>query len=629
MPGSLDHPTKGVAPSSSARGFFQSPPRLENQFNEDAALRRSLLFYLPMHILSTIHSDFSSFGDRVISRQVLAWVANAEQNPPFVQTHDAWGRRKDELVTSEGWKSLQDLGIAEGMVAAGYETSRFKEFSRLVQFGKLVPFQIDVLYSSAILFGALTETAARVLQRQLASSDISADLRTVLEGAYSRLTSRDPNNAWTSGQWMTERKGGSDVSGTETLATCSPQAPPAKDIHNTDLGPWVLDGFKWFSSATDSSMTLALAQTPRGLSLFFAPTRRLAANGTDVELNGISIQRLKSKLGTRALPTAELELRGMRAWLVGEEGKGVKEISTMLNITRVHNAVMGMGMWGRGLAVSRAFARVRRIGREGSGTLLMNVPLHVRTMAVQSVAYRGFMHLTFFVALLLGFDEQHPVQRPHGPPLSTLLPSDPLDIPLLLRILTPITKSQTAKSAIASLSECMESLGGVGYLENNSDPELNIARLFRDANVLSIWEGTTDVLAVVAAKVLKGREGGKVLRAVDTWLHRVLNGKSGGGVFAEMRRALLSTWAELRADVMQIEVEELTFRGREIARTMSRIVGGALLLADAERDGDEVAGEVARRWVLGGKGGSGGWMAEAEWDKKIVFGGTLCSSAKL
>ncbi|KAI9776502.1 MAG: hypothetical protein M1839_009536 [Geoglossum umbratile] len=596
MGGTLDNPPSPAkdVPSSSILGFFQAAPRLENQFIEDTALRRILSFYLPPRIFSAVHDDFSSFGDRVISRKILAWVADAEQNPPFVQTHDAWGRRKDEIVTSEGWRGLQDLGIAEGMVAAGHQ-------------------------------------AARVLQRHLASKSLSPDLRSALEPAYSRLTSHDPGIAWTSGQWMTERKGGSDVSGTETLATLSPRVPPGRDINGTDLGPWALDGFKWFSSATDSSMTLALAQTPRGLSLFFAPTRRLAANGTDAELNGISIQRLKSKLGTRALPTAELELKGMRAWLVGEEGKGVKEISTMLNITRVHNAVMGMGMWGRGLAVSRAFARVRRVGK---GQLLVDVPLHVRTMASQSVAYRGFMQLTFFVVLLLGLDEQQQDQqafKPREHPLSAVLPTDPSDIPLLLRLLTPVAKSQTAKAAIAGLSECMESLGGVGYIENNTDPELNIARLFRDANVLSIWEGTTDVLSVDVVKVLKGREGEKVLRAMEGWLRWVLRGESGGEAFADMRRALLSEWATLGADIARTEVEELKLRGREVARAIGHTVAGALLVMDAERDGDTVAAEVAKRWILEGKGRgvATAWLEEVRWDREIVFGGPTSLTAKL
>ena len=133
---------------------------------------------------------------------------------------------------------------------------------------------------------------------------------------------------------MTERAGGSDVQGTQTVATWA--GPTSEtDIDSNALGPWSVSGFKWFSSATDCGCVMLLAQTTRGLSCFFAPTRKLV-NGKE-EMNGIRIQRLKNKLGTKALPTAELELKGMRAWLVGEEGRGVPVISTILNVTRYYN----------------------------------------------------------------------------------------------------------------------------------------------------------------------------------------------------------------------------------------------------------------------------------------------------
>jgi len=117
-------------------------------------------------------------------------------------------------------------------------------------------------------------------------------------------------------------------------------------------------------------MAVLLARTTSGkLSAFYAPMRRTvprsAETETQTELNGVRIQRLKEKLGTRAVPTAELELQGMRGYLLGAESEGVKEIATVLNITRVHNAVTAMGLWGRGLVISRAFARVRSVGRGG------------------------------------------------------------------------------------------------------------------------------------------------------------------------------------------------------------------------------------------------------------------------
>lgn len=202
----------------------------------------------------------------------------------------------------------------------------------------------------------MQDGAVAVLQRELARISVvpyssfpahdflDTQARLVFARALDRLLSRDPRIAWTSGQWMTERGGGSDVRGTETVATWVGASDAAIDGTDTDLlplGPWRIDGFKWFSSATDCGMAILLAQTAKGVSCFFAPTRRLVRDrtGNGVEtMNGIRIQRLKNKLGTRALPTAELELRDMRAWLIGKEGEGVKNISAMLTVTRAYNA---------------------------------------------------------------------------------------------------------------------------------------------------------------------------------------------------------------------------------------------------------------------------------------------------
>ena len=220
------------------------------------------------------------------------------------------------------------------------------------------------------------------------------------------------------------------------------------------------------------------------------------------ESNGITMQGLKTKLGTRALPTAEVSLNGTRAYLLGREGQGVNEISIILNITRVHNAVTACGLWGRGLAISRAFARVRFV----QGKKLMNMPAHVKSMAVAHVEYRACMMLAFFVVALLGVSENCGGSQKHRCSIE-LVPSEIQAAGLLLIILTPVVKALTAKSAIAGLAGCMESLGGVGYLDSlsPSDIETNIARLYRDVNVLSIWEGTTDVMADDTIRVLEGQ----------------------------------------------------------------------------------------------------------------------------
>lgn len=480
----------------------------------------------------------------------------------------------------------------------------------------------------------MTDGAARLLSKQISQVAIPSGTRRVLEAAYNRLVSRNPAEAWTSGQWMTERAGGSDVSGTETQAIYAPSrlsTSNSKGVDGAELGPWLISGFKWFSSATDSSMTVLLARSPKGVSAFYAPMRRTVSNakGTakETELNGVRVQRLKSKLGTRPLPTAELESKGMRAYLLGEESQGIKEIATVLNITRVHNAVTTVGLWGRGLAISRAFARVRKAG----GKPLAEVPAHVRTMATQHVDYRANMHLTFFTVALLGLSEQPTASR-SSVVRDSIVPSSQENVQLLLRVLTPVTKALTAKAAIAGLAECMESLGGVGYLENE-DMAFNIARLFRDANVLSIWEGTTDVMADDMVKVLKGRSGGRVLAVLSDWV--AMTASSSDGKESKMqdeKSKIGDAWTKWRRDVDISTAEELQVRGRDVMKRLGWIVCAALLVADACRDDETATREIARRWIqsISPAQGSGGcWQDAVELDKVIVFASEIRGLARL
>ncbi|CAK7229875.1 hypothetical protein SCUCBS95973_007378 [Sporothrix curviconia] len=229
-------------------------------------------------------------------------------------------------------------------------------------------------------------------------------------------------------------------------------------------------------------MAIVVAKTSKGLSTFYVPTRRrVSVHGTmRIELNGVRIRRLKNKLGTKALPTAELEIHGMRGWLIGEDGRGINELGVVLNVTRVHLAVFGLGVMGRALAAARAFARVRRVAR---GTRLSSVPLHMRTLAKAHVTYRGHMLLGFFVASLLANAEQQ--TSPAGAEIFHVMPTSPQDVQCLLRLLSPVAKATTAKALCTVSQVAMEALGGVGYMENE-DIKFNLARNFRDAPALTI-----------------------------------------------------------------------------------------------------------------------------------------------
>lgn len=484
---------------------------------------------------------------------------------------------------------------------------------------------------------AMTDGAAKLLKTHLSSTELEPTTRRVFQDAYDRLTSRDPRKAWTSGQWMTERSGGSDVSGTETIATFSPfDNAPMSDI---PLGPWRIDGFKWFSSATDSSMTVLLAQTPKGLSTFFAPIRwppsGTLASGIEKESNGILIQRLKNKFGTKSLPTAELELSGTRGYLIGQEGQGIQEISTILNITRLYSAVSAVGYLGRGLAIARSFARVREAGAgKGKRLMLKDSPLHMNTIARIAGEYHSLNLFTFFGAWLLGISEQNRISAPAEPSSSRarLQPDDSADIQLLLRVLFPVLKASVCKRSIHALQECMEALGGVGYLDNTENESINIARIYRDCCVLSIWEGTTDVLASDTLRVLSGRKGNNVLDAIDRWVSKALfEGITGQPRLSRAKTDVTARWETLKDSCRKETYQALLPSARDILFQIADIIMGVLLIIDAENDANPAAMEVCLRFfkdhgVASSRNSSG--TGDLRLNQNIVYGDSAEESSK-
>jgi acyl-CoA dehydrogenase len=423
--------------------FFQAPPQLANTYEADAVLRDTLARLLPD---DTALVDLWRGLGEAAAGPLQALAREAEAHPPRHLPYDAWGRRVDAIEVSPAWTALQDAAARWGLASAAYEPARgplarVDHFARLHLFGP----------SSAVwtCHLAMTDGAARTLLQH------APDLA---RRAVPHLTSRDPAALWTSGQWMTERGGGSDVGGaTETVAR------PDAD------GSWRLHGTKWFTSAVTSeiALTLARAEGTPGLSLFYLEQRL-----PDGSRNGITIHRLKDKLGTRALPTAELTMDGTRAALVGEAGRGVKAIAPLLNVTRLHNAASACGTMARLLQLLRDYARRRR----AFGAPLAEAPLHRETLAGLQVEYEAAFALTTDCARLLGRHE-------HGVATDGERAS--------LRLLTPLAKLLTAKQAVAVASEALEGFGGAGYVEDTGLPVF-----LRDAQVLPIWEGTTNVLSL-------------------------------------------------------------------------------------------------------------------------------------
>lgn len=538
--------------------FTQAPPTLLNQFDEDRALRSLLARLLPADVRAQVEPSLREMG-RLSAELYPAQLADRLSEPTLTQ-FDAWGNRIDRIELTSLWRTAERIAAEHGVVATAYERAHGR-FSRIHQFALAYLFTPSTdIYACPL---AMTDGAARVL--------LDSGNQPLIDLAVPHLTSRDPAAFWTSGQWMTETAGGSDVGGTETLAL------------QDEAGQWRLHGRKWFTSAATSQMALTLARPAgnppggRGLALFFVETRD--EGGT---LRGIRIDRLKDKLGTRKLPTAELTLDGTPATPVAGLSEGVRGIAPMLNVTRTWNAVSAVALMRRGLALADDYA-ARRMA---FGAPLARQPLHADTLAGLRAEWMGALHLTFRVVELLGAHEAGELDDGGR---------------ALLRVLTPLAKLTTARQGVAVASEVVEAFGGAGYVEDTGIPAL-----LRDAQVLSIWEGTTNVLSLDTLRALQSAGGVEPVRAEVLRLAAQVRDPALVPAAEAATRAVrhAAAWLE---DAMRGGRDAVEAGARRFALTLGRALEAALLAAHAEEEaeeeaegGDGDAARAARRLVLNG-----------------------------
>jgi len=538
--------------------FFQDPPTLGNQYDDDRVLRSYLARALPPEVRDAITPALREMGELAGGRLYRMQLEDRLNEPALTQW-DPWGQRVDAIELTPLWKEAARIASEHGVVAAAYERAH-GAFSRVHQFALAYLFDPSTdVYSCPL---AMTDGAAKTL--------LVHQNRALLDRALPRLTSRDPARAWTSGQWMTERTGGSDVGLTQTVARAA------------EGGAHRLYGTKWFTSATTSQMALTLARPEgsppggRGLALFYVEV--FDERG---RREGIHVNRLKDKLGTRKVPTAELTLDGALALPVVGLSDGVRNIAPMLNVTRTWNAIGAISGMRRGLALTADYAR-RRVQ---FGAPLAQKPLHVDTLAGLMAELEGAFHLTFRVVELLGREEAGEIGE---------------DEARLLRLLTPIMKLTTAKQAVAVTSEVLECFGGAGYVEDTGLP-----RILRDAQVLPIWEGTTNVLSLDVLRALAKD------RSLDVLTDEVARLVDAGGLregklapaarAAEQAIGRARAWIERASTADPLAVEA---GARRFALTLGRALELALLARHAawalEHEGDRRPLAAALRFAAQG-----------------------------
>jgi alkylation response protein AidB-like acyl-CoA dehydrogenase len=437
----------------------QSPPSLGNQYEDDRVLRSYLARVLPESMLRELEPALREMG-RLAGGDLYQMQLADRLNEPALTEWDAWGNRIDNVEVTPVWRQAERIAVNYGLVSLPYE-QRHGRLSRVHQCALAYLFTPSTdIYSCPL---AMTDGAVRTL--------LSSGNEALIERAVPHLTSRRLEDFWTAGQWMTELTGGSDVGSSQTVAR--------QDDGLVSTACWHLFGNKWFTSAINSQIALTLARPEgnpaggRGLALFYLELRDESG-----QLRNIQVNRLKDKLGTRKVPTAELTLMGTPAQLVIGTTDGVRNITPLLNITRLWNGISAVALMRRGLALTFDYARKR----VAFGSLLVDKPLHRDTLAGLQAEAEAAFHLAFHVAELTGLSETGELDEEQT---------------LLLRLLTPVMKLTTGKQAVQVLSEVLEAFGGAGYVEDTGLPQV-----LRDAQVLPIWEGTTNVLSLDTLRAL-------------------------------------------------------------------------------------------------------------------------------
>ena len=502
--------------------FNQVPDLLPYDTSDDA----SLLEGLRREGGGWAEDEVRQLGARAGSVEAQEWGRLANENPPALRTHDRYGNRVDEVEFHPHWHDLMNVAIENGLHATPWQHTRpGAHVARAAKFyawgqadaGHMCPISMTYAAVPALRHNP---DLAETYEPLLASTDYDFGLRVPTE-----------KRGLTAGMSMTEKQGGSDVRSGTTIAT------PSTD------GTYTIVGHKWFTSAPMSDMFLTLAQAPGGLSCFLLP--RVLPDGS---LNRIQVQRLKDKLGNKSNASGELEYLGATGWLVGDEGRGVKTIIEMVNMTRL-DCVIGSAAGMRNATV-RAVHHARH--RSAFGAALIEQPLMRNVLSdliVESEAATAAM------IRLAGATDR----SARGDAQETEL----------RRITLAITKYWVCKRAPSHAAEALECLGGNGYVEESGMP-----RLFRESPLMSIWEGSGNVAALDSLRALA-----KQPDVVEAYFAEVT---SAAGADSRLDDAIARVGKELS------DTGDMEYRARRVVELMALVFQGSLLV----RHGDPAVADA-------------------------------------
>src|SRR5947209_3724265 len=486
--------------------------------------------------------DVTAIGAISGSRQAQRWGELAQRNRPILRTHDRYGNRIDEVEFDPAYHELMRLAIEHGLHAAPWADDR--PGAHVVRAAKTSVWTAEPGHMCPI---SMTYAVVPALRFNPELADIYEPLLTSRE--YDpELKLATTKVGITAGMSMTEKQGGSDVRAGNT------EAARGGD------GTYSLNGHKWFTSAPMCDIFLVLAQAPGGLSCFFLP--RVLPDGS---LNRMRLQRLKDKLGNNANASSEVEYDGATAWLVGEEGRGVSTIIEMVNLTRLDCTLGSATSMRTGLAHAVHHAQHRK----AFGAYLIDQPLMRNVLADLAVEAEA----ATMVAMRMAGATDNAV---HGDQTEALL----------RRIGLAASKYWVCKRSAPHAAEALECLGGNGYVEDSGMP-----RLYREAPLMGIWEGSGNVSALDTLRAMVTRPEcvevlfGELAQTAGQD-HRL------DGHVEKLRRQLA-------------DVDNIAYRARQVAEDICLALQGSLLV----RHGHPAVAEAFLATRLEGRwGGAFGTM---------------------
>jgi putative acyl-CoA dehydrogenase len=449
----------------------------------------------------------------------MRWGFEANEHPPVLQTHDRFGHRRDEVEFHPAWHALMRAGVEHELHAlpwlsdqTGAHVARAAAYVCAMQAEAGFACPITMTFAAVPALRAQPDLAEEWVPR-LTATTYDPELRAPSEKRSALC-----------GMAMTEKQGGSDVRANTTRAL------PADD------GWWELTGHKWFCSAPMCDLFLVLAQTDEGLTCFAMP--RVLPDGA--RNAGFQLQRLKDKLGNRSNASSEVEFRGALARMVGEPGRGVPTIIEMVNHTRLDCVIGTAG----GMRAAVANATWHAAHRSAFGARLIEQPLMVNVLA--DLAIESEAATAVAMRLARAYDEA---------------PADPR-ADAFKRIATAIAKYHICKRAPGHAYEALECLGGNGFVEASGMP-----RLYREAPLASIWEGSGNVMALDVLRALA-----KSPEVLDVFFAEI---DEAAGADARLDGFAAATRAEF-ADHDAIEP-----RARRVVERMALCLQGSLLVRHA------------------------------------------------